>query len=34
MKYFSTLITAGLISLSGSVMAQDVEFSGMSFFCH
>ncbi len=32
MKYFSTLITAGLISLSGSVMAQDVEFSGMSFF--
>lgn len=32
MKYLPTLIAAGLVTLSASVVAQDAEFTGMSFF--
>jgi len=32
MKYFPTLVAAGLLSISGSVLAQDAGFTGMSFF--
>tara|TARA_R110002110_G_scaffold415821_2_gene656891 strand:- start:111821 stop:112471 length:651 start_codon:yes stop_codon:yes gene_type:complete len=32
MKYIPAVITASLLTLSGSVFAQDAEFTGMSFF--
>jgi len=32
MKYFPTLVAAGLLTISGSVLAQDAGFTGMSFF--
>lgn len=32
MKYLPTIVAAGLLSISGSVLAQDAGFTGMSFF--
>jgi hypothetical protein len=32
MKYLPTLLAIGLVSLSGATMAQDAEFTDMSFF--
>ncbi len=32
MKYFPSIVAAGLLSISGSVFAQDAGFTGMSFF--